>query len=364
MQVITIENGRINEFLELSEHIYANSSTWIPPIKYPILSALRSEDCFGSYGEMKLFGLEHEGRLVARLAALVNPRLQDEAGYSLGQIGYFDAKNIGEACTALFDTACDWLAAKSVSTVLGPMNGGAHTPHRLMTHGFETTPFLGEPRNPPYYSTLFELAGFAAAERWDTYMYGPEELTLIDNHVDTYLKAQTFDYSIETPQLNSVEQILLRIHPMLDTVWRGHTGYASFDIPEMAERYGGLFALMTEGDVMFLKNKAGRDIGFFIGYPDYADEVRALNGDATDWGKWLRQPAQQTARWVAHTIGLLPEARGRIGSYALTRFRIRNGIRRGYTTQVGALANERWNLFRRLGIPADRSYHLYRKTLS
>ncbi len=378
MKVITVDQDQLGQFTELAWQIYRDASDpdqrwgalWIPPPRAAVQDALAGRDQFASYGQMKLFALVDDSAanvgqsagqspMVARLAAIFNPRLIDDEGRPLGLIGYFESRDIGAACTPLFDAACAWLAERGAYAVMGPMNGGAHTPHRLQISGFDTEPFFGEPRNPPYYPSLFELAGFASMARWDTYVCDPEALSRIESHIDAFLQSQERQYDIESPALGDLDAILARIHRLLDVVWQGHPGYATFDFAEMLERYRGLFVLMTQGDVMFMKNQRDEDVGFFVGYPDYAQEVRELDGDIERWGHWLGGPLPR--RWVSHTVGILPEARGRVGSYSLTRHRIRYAIERGYRETVSALVNERWNLFRKLGLKVDRSYQLYRK---
>src|SRR2546430_17312762 len=110
---------------------------------------------------MRLSLCTEGGRVRGRAAASVNRRLRDATHAPIGQVGFFEAEDDDAVAKSLLDAALAWLGGEGARSAWGPMNGGGHPAHRLMTKGVEPAPFLFEPRNPPYYPRLFEACGFA-----------------------------------------------------------------------------------------------------------------------------------------------------------------------------------------------------------
>jgi GNAT superfamily N-acetyltransferase len=333
----------------------------VPPLRAPILRDVGGAGAFGRYGRMRLFLARAGGREVARLAAIVNPRLVGANGAPLGQIGYFDAVE-GEPLDALFGAAFAWLRAAGCTEVVGPMNGGAHQSHRLLTRGFERPPFLLEPRNPPHHPLAFEAQGFRRVRRWRSYDAASTDLARILEVLRPMADAARARYRLEWGAPSDVARTIARIHPLLDMVWTGHTGYAHIDPDELHEALAGLLALMNERHLGFATDESGRDVGIGWLYPDWVDEVRALAGDASGWGAWLRDRSRPDGA-VMHTIAVAPEVRRTGVAQLMMERHIAAACEDGHTRAVIALVDEDFRLFDKI-LPETREYALYGRLLA
>lgn len=356
----------LTSFVELPFALHAADPRWVPPLRAPLAAELTGGSAFARYGRMRLFVCEDGGRLRGRVAAIVNPRLSGAAGSAapprgpIGQLGYFEAEDDDRVVASLFDAAFAWLRGEGARAAWGPMNGGAHRLHRFMTKGVERTPFLFEPRNPPYYPRLFEAQGFARVHEWHSFDVTRIELEGIQALLEagTAPVAAEGRYRTELLDPRDMPRALARLHPLLDGVWAGHVGYASLDLAEFAEVFAGLLALITERHIGFLVETAsGRDVGCAFMYPDWVDEVRALAGDAAGWGAWLGA-GRRPARLVLHTTAVLPEARRTGGPYMLIERGIRHTLEDGFEELVVGLVDADWRLFRKVAEPT-REYALY-----
>ena len=264
---------------------------------------------------------------------------------------------------ALFEAACARLATQEMAEVWGPMNGGAHRAHRLQVSGFEREPFLFEPRNPPYYRELFETHGFRSLGTWTTSELDAGQLEELCARIAgrPSWKRVSRGYRVDYPDPRDVEGTLARIYGLLNRVWEGHLGYVPLSPEEFAGTAAGLLSIMGERDIGVVVDPGGRDVGFAFVYPDYADEVRALAGDAAGWGRWLG--GARPRRLVLHTLAFLPEARRGVAPLVLTERGLRNALERGFEELVFALASEELRWFDRVARPT-REYRLYGRSLA
>jgi hypothetical protein len=284
-----------------------------------------------------LYLCEAGGQAVGRIGASVNPRLVDATGAVIGQLGYFECVDDPGVAAALVEAGVGWLRAQGAREIVGPMNGGAHRTHRLMTRGFDREPFLFEPRNPPYYPALWEGCGFTPISRWFGYEFDRERAAELSGRFDRVLARKPPPGTIEAVPIERTEEILVRLHRLLDVCWEGHLGYASLDLTEFAEVFRGALSIMKTGNVHILVDD-GHDVGFTLIYPDYADDVRALDGDATGWGRWLGEARPD--RFVLHTEALAPSVRASSAATAMLAAVLRQALAGGYQRIVVALAVE------------------------
>ena len=245
MEIVRVAAEHVPAFVDLGFAIGARDPRFVPPMRQVLLAELSGQSAFARYGLMELFAAERGGAIVARAAAIVNPRLTVPGGAPLGQIGYFEAEDDVEAVRALFGACFASLEARGARAVTGPMNGGAHRAHRLMTRGFERDPFLFEPRNPPWYPRLFEENGFARAHTWASHELDAGEIDRVARVLERASRALPQRATMIEPLDPHAPETYARLHELLDRVWAGHVGYAPIDRDELAEVIGGAFALMT-----------------------------------------------------------------------------------------------------------------------
>ena len=341
------------EFIEVPSSIYADDRRWIPPLRQQVFHELSDASAFATYGRRQLYLCEVDGKAVGRIAASINPRLVDASGAAIGQLGYFECVNEPAVAGALVEAGVAWLRTQGAREIVGPMNGGAHRAHRFITRGFDREPFLFEPRNPPYYPVLFEACGFTPVSRWFGYEFDRPHAEKLDRQWGRVLARRPPAGEIVAIPLQPMEQVVARVHRLLDGCWEDHVGYAPLDLQEFAEVFGGALSIMRSGDVTIFVQE-GRDAGFVFTYPDYAADVRALAGDASRWGGWLGTARPE--RLVLHTAALVPEARRGSAAMAQIAWSVARGLADGFEQFVVALAVE--GFISRIG-EQTREYALY-----
>lgn len=337
-----IDASSLDEFIEVPFRLHAKDPLFVPPLRAAV-----KEELVSPRVPKQLFLHGDEGRV----AALVHPLLP------FGQIGYFEAAN-EEAARSLLEAGMEWLRARGQKQVVGPMNGGAHRLHRFMVSGFERTPFLFEPRNPAEYPRWFEASGFARVATWQTYEAPRAWLESLRGILAPgVVRALEAGQKIE---LLEGADAIARLHPLLDAVWAGHVGYASLDRAEFVEVFGGALALMSKRHVGVLVD-AGKDVGTAFMYPDWIDEARALQGDASGWARWVTSKPLPK-RIVLHTVAFRPEARRTGGPFLMLDQGLKHTLEDGYEEIVIALVTDEWRLFAR-ALEPTRTYALFGRTL-
>lgn len=164
MQVIEVlGKDTARAFLEVNEQLNGNNPNYIRPLDKDI------EDVFDPaknkayrHGECTRWLLKDDsGRYIGRIAAFVNKKYRNKGDLQpTGGMGFFDSVDDQAAANLLFDTARDWLKAKGMEAMDGPINFGERDRWwGLIVQGFDA-PLYGMNFNPPHYRTLMERYGF------------------------------------------------------------------------------------------------------------------------------------------------------------------------------------------------------------
>ena len=150
------------EFYRVAKELYRNDGNWVCPLDADI------EDVFNPAGNILFKDGEAirwvlkdvEGRLLGRVAAFYNRGKAAKTEQPTGGLGFFECVNDNQAAFILFDACREWLKAKGMEAMDGPITFGENLTYwGLLIKGF-TQPVYGMPYNFPYYRELFDAYGF------------------------------------------------------------------------------------------------------------------------------------------------------------------------------------------------------------
>ena len=364
LKITSLGHDELDSFLDLPRRLHASDPLWVAPLRESNRAEVTGRNSFGRFGMVQPFLARRDGEPIGRLAAIVNPGIRRDDGSPVGQIGHFESIDDPRVTGALLEAAFGWLRERGSRVVWGPMHGGVQRPHRFQTAGFDRTPFLSEPRNPPYYPALFEGYGFRRSARWTSFDLPASALSELPARLgmDRILTRIGGHYRIDHLSTTDLPAALRRIHPLLDSVWAGHHGYAPFDLEELAETFGPILAMLAPREVgLVVDTRTGEDVGCGFVVPDSIDAVRGLDGDATGWGSWCGGP--RPPRLIFHTFAVRAGTRGRGAAFVLLESAIRHAIEEGYEEIVVALAVDTVRtIWERVAEPS-REYALYARSI-
>ncbi len=149
-------------FLEVPRVIYRNDDTWVCPFDKEINSIFDPKlNVYFEHGEASRWLLYDERKqLIGRVAAFIDRNSCEKHDQSTGGMGFFECIHKQEAANLLFDTAREWLKARGMEAMDGPVNFGETDKYwGLLVDGF-THPSYEITYNHPYYQELFETYGF------------------------------------------------------------------------------------------------------------------------------------------------------------------------------------------------------------
>jgi hypothetical protein len=306
----------LRQFENAAEDVLGAFSQFVPPIPGTVAEVfLPGSPFLASGGEAAPFLALRDGRPAGRIAAIRNRLHNEYHGDRTGFFGFFDFAD-DEAADALFSAASTWLAERGLTSARGPYSPSINDTCGLLSEGFEDTPCVFMPWNPPRYVATYARLGLSEVRRlcaFDMDMTAPADPAMVRlsdrARNKSGLTIRDFDLRDSEKEL----RILRRLYNVtLDRNW----GYVPVTWEELEHSAAGLRTI-ADARMLFFVMHGGREVGYSISLPDINEFLRR----SLSWPRgflrlipmlWMLKTSKP--RRARHLIlGIEPEFRRRSG---------------------------------------------------
>ena len=316
------------EFLDLPKRLYRGNRNWVCPLDGDIESTFdpACNKKFRAGEAARWIARDEGGQVVGRVAAFYN---RDDAALEeqpTGGVGFFEAENDQGLADLLFDTARDWLAARGMEAMDGPINFGSRDAWwGLLVDGFEFQPLYTNPYNPPYYIELFEKYGFR--NYFNQYTYNRKLKAGILNQ-SVYERVKRLEespgYRFDHIDIRNLPQVAEDFRLVYNKAWANHSGVKPLESEDAQKMMRTMKPIIDERLIYFAWFN-DEPIGFFIMVPDLNRVIGRFGGKMNLINKirlWsMLKLTRRADRIFAIIFGVVPEFHGKgIESGIIHRF--------------------------------------------
>jgi hypothetical protein len=307
------------EYLELARRVHRGDPEWIAPFERATRRQLSEKNVFFRTAENRArgFGVLRNGELAGHVLATVNGRMvMDRA--RVGALGFVEVERDYDAFSAIVGRAVRWLASENaVARIWAPVNFDIWHGYRLMTRGYGTAAFFGEPRNAPWLPGFFERFGFTPLRRWVTVTTAAAIIReRAPRFEEAYRSALADGYRMERLRLRTQSEVAT-FHELVCRTFSAFLGYTPISLDEFAVIVADYLRFAGTDLASLLRDPDGRQVGFSVAFPDPTASLRDLGGH-DDWLHRLRLLIRRRPNRALHyLIGILPgddRARRALGS--------------------------------------------------
>jgi hypothetical protein len=318
-------------FIRFAWEIYKDSPAWVPPLLMDRRKLMdRAKNPFYRHAEAEFFIAWRDGRIVGRIGAIVNHNHNAEHKDKVGFFGFFECIDDQEVADALVRTAKEWLAARGMTAMRGPASPSVNDEYGLLIDGFEHSPAVLMPYNPPYYATLLEKAGLAKAK--DLYAYLMREENVFSEKFARVaeLVRKREDLSIRTIDMREFKAEIQRIKKLYNSAWQYNWGA----VPMTEEEFDALakdLKPVVDPRLVLIAEHKGEPVGFSLSLPDLNVPLKYNRNGGLLGGllqMFLRKKEIKLVRIIV--LGIVPE-KVKTGAGTLLLYETgRRGIESGY----------------------------------
>ncbi|MBL7075265.1 hypothetical protein ISS37_08530 [candidate division KSB1 bacterium] len=281
MEIREVTSRReLRRFLELPYKLYRNDPYWVPP--------LRSEQkkmFDGRRNPMLLhcdyayFVAYDDGELMGRIAVFIDRHANEYWGTKIGSFGSYECVDCTDTSRALLTVARDWLVARGMTTMRGPspinfevQNAG------FIIEGFDYSPVLMSPYNPPYYNNQMGAFGLTKAKDLEAYAVDmavwelPERFKRYSQRIKNKygIRVRTVDPKHLVRDIRIITGLTNR---SIDGNW-GFSPVTDAEATSIAKEVKRIL----DPSIVFIVEAKGEPIGYSITFPDINVILKKLNG--------------------------------------------------------------------------------------
>ena len=342
MPLLEVTDARLERlFIELPHRLHAAVPHYIGPLDNEVEAVFDpAKNAKLANGEAIRWVLTDAatGQAVGRVAAFLNRDSVDVLNPDLptGGLGFFECVNDPAVANQLFDAAHQWLAARGMQAMDGPINFGERDKFwGLLIDGHDLEPNYGMFWHPPYYLELFEQYGFQLYFK----QYTCFRTTHAPLHASfaKHAEANAAEYRFAHARKQDADKLAQDFHHVYNLAWAKHTGVKPMSL-EQARRIVKEMKPVVDERLLWFAYHGTKPVAFFISLPELNQIFKHVGRRLNLWGK-LRFVWQQW-RYMRSTgkklfgiiYGVVPEHQGKGVDAAMLVYARQAFIDAGYDT--------------------------------
>jgi len=370
-QVDTSNKKQVKQFVEFPYQLYKDCPQWVPPLFTDAYMPLnRKKHPFFEHSVGDFFLALRNGRVVGRIAALINQSFNKYHKTKKAQFYFFDCEDDAEAVDALFKAATDWARQQGMDTIIGPKGLSAFDGYGMLFEGFERRQMMTMMNyNYDYYPRLIANAGFEKEVDFVS-CYLPSNAFEIPKRVERIAQRVIQRGNLAVKKFKSKRELISwaqRIGRAYNDTFINNWEYYPFTQREIDFTVDNIM-MVADHRLLKIITHDENVVGFLFAFPDVSAALQRARGRLFPLGIFDILREMKRAKTVAgNGMGVLPQFHG-VGGNALLYYEMSKtftdfGFDFVEMTQVAETATQMRRDLINLGGVEYKQHRVYRKDL-
>ena len=219
-------SSELKKFIRFNYELYKNNPYSVPDLEDDMMSTLdKNKNAAFEFCDADYFLAYKDGKLVGRVAAIINNRANETWGKKDVRFGWIDFIDDAEVSDALIKTVEQWGAERGMTHIQGPLGFTDFDAEGMLIEGYDQLGTMATIYNHPYYPEHMNRMGFEKEADWVEYkIYIPEAIPEKHKRISELIQRK---YNLKVVKCTSAKEIASKY------------GQAIFDL--MNEAYAPLF---------------------------------------------------------------------------------------------------------------------------
>jgi GNAT superfamily N-acetyltransferase len=278
----------MKQFVKFRIDLYRDSPYAIPPLYMDEMGTLdpKKNPAF-QFCEAQCFMAFAGDKPVGRICAMVNHRANEVWKSHSGRFGFVDFIDDEAVSKALFTAAENWVKAKGMHSIHGPLGFTDLDQEGMLVEGFDQMGTMATIYNHPYYPLHVEKLGYVKDADWVEYKITipdavPDRMRRISELVLKKNKLRILKYSSASKLIKDgyVQALFELVNDSYGPLY-GFTPLTQAQI----DYYTKLYIPMLKLDFLVLVvDEAGKLVGFGVVMPSLSQALRKAQGNLFPFG--------------------------------------------------------------------------------
>lgn len=314
------------QFFRFNYELYKDNQYAVPDLLEDGLDTFNpKKNAAFEFCEAQQFLARRDGKIVGRVAAIINHRANETWNNQHVRFGWLDFVDDEEVSSALFDAVAQWGRERGMKQMVGPLGFTDMDPEGMLVEGFDQLSTMSTIYNYPYYPEHMDRLGFEKETGWvERKVQVPEHNPEADHSGEKYfriakiveqrmnLKVRKFKTLKEVKEAGYVEKFF-------DVINRSYAplyGYTQLS-PRQIEMYGDNYLRFIDMRlVTFVENQEGEVVAIGVGMGSLSKALQKAKGKLLPFGwfhllRALKSPNYRSDVLDLLLVGVVPEYQGK-----------------------------------------------------
>ena len=278
----------LRKFIKFPDQLYKgnpNRATPLHVFEKNILSKKKNPSF--DYCEAEYWLAYRDGKIVGRIAAIINHRFIDIWGQKNGRFGWIDFIDDYEVSAKLLETAEHWLKAKGMESIQGPLGFTDMDMEGMLVEGFNEKGTLAVLYNHPYYPVHMEKHGYNKDADWVQ-----KELkvpTHVPEKLKKFSKLIAEKYNVRPLKVKSSKELLPYAHSMFTTLneaFKHLYGFVPLTDKQIKHYTKEYFSIILPEFLCLVVNQKDEVVGFGVSMPSLTEALVNAKGNLIPFGAY------------------------------------------------------------------------------
>jgi hypothetical protein len=269
--------------------MYKGNPYYVPSMPFDDINTFdKNKNGAFEFSEAECFLAYKDGKVVGRVAAIVNHKANEAWKVNQVRFGWIDFIDDLEVSKALLDAVVEFGKARGMTQIVGPLGFTDFDPEGMLVEGFDRLSTMALIYNHPYYPEHMKKHGYVKETGWVEYRITlPENLP--ENHIRiSQIIKERYNLKIRklTKKQIKKEGYGQKLFKLINETYCVLYGYSLLSEKQI-DQYVDLYLSFVDTKMLtFIENEHDELIAAGISIPSLSEALQKCNGEIFPFGWW------------------------------------------------------------------------------
>lgn len=290
---------QLKAFIRFNYFLYKDNEYAVPDFLEDMLDTFnRHKNAAYEFCEADLFLAMRDGKIVGRVAAIINHKANKTWQVRNVRFGWIDFIDDIEVSKALLDTVEQWGRERGMNKIVGPLGFTDMDPEGMLTEGFDQLSTMSSLYNYPYYPRHLEQLGYGKEVDWvERKVMVPTKDHEHDAGSEKYMRVADMSrrrYNLHVRKFKSHKEIINAdggeyIHKVFDVVNRAYAplyGYSEMNTRQIDQYANTYLQFLDLRLLTVVENEQNEPVAMGVGMGSLSRALQKAHGKLFPFGWW------------------------------------------------------------------------------
>lgn len=280
--------GDLKKFIRFNYEYYKNNPYSVPDLYLDALNTFseRKNPAF-EFCEAQCYLALREGKIVGRVAAIINRRANEKWQRKVVRFGWIDFIDDLEVSRALIETVKAWGRERGMTEIEGPLGFTDLDPEGMLVEGFDQLSTMATIYNYPYYPEHMEKLGFGKAADWvEMKIYIPDAIPEKHRRISDIIQRK---YNLHVRKYTSKKEVMEtgaghKIFSLINEAYAPLFGFSEMTERQIDEYVKQYIPVLDLRMVTVIENEDNEMVAVGISMPSLSEALQRAKGKLLPMG--------------------------------------------------------------------------------